>query len=132
MKDIKNLGIKTQEGFEVRNLNRFPSLEWGEEGGLEADLYLNGVWAGTIFQAGEGGCASFTYANLGVEEKELAEKGLAFLKRCDESYGPNSKYEWLRDKTVAKFDDDDIEAIVNTIEEYYDDVKTMEMSYDYA
>lgn len=121
MKQVKNLRIKTKEGFEIRNLKRFPSMEWGEEGGLEAEVYLDGENLGTLYQAGNGGCASFTYPNSEAYKK-IAEKGIVFLQRVDKAYGPNSPYDWLKKKTAKSFDDDDIEAIVTTIEERYDDV----------
>lgn len=129
MKSIKNLGIKTKEGFEVRNLKRFPSMEYGEEGGLEADLYLDGKWAGTIYNAGDGGPASFTYANVAFEPEEIAAKGLTFLKRVDPDYGPAGRFAWLRTKTVAKFNDDDLEAVVTTIEERSEVIKQAKKSF---
>ena len=122
MKHIKNLKIKTVEGLEVGDLKRFPSMEWGEEGGLQAKLYLNGIPVGTLYQEGNGGCADFTYDNSDMRTK-VAEACLTFLKRVDANYGPKSKYEWLKNKTAKDINDDDIEAVINNIEERYDDVQ---------
>lgn len=129
MKDIKRLGITTIEGLEVRNLQRFPSMEWGDEGGLQAEVYLNNKLMGTLYQAGDGGCANFTY-NSSEDYTELAKAALTFLKRVDKNYGPNSEYDWLKNKkTCRDIGDDDIEAVVTNIEEYYDDVKEAAKSF---
>lgn len=121
MKNIKNLKIRTKEGIEVKNLQRFPSMEWGDEGGLQADVYVNGEYVGQLYQAGDGGCASFTYPGSEAYTK-IAEAGIMFLQRVDKAYGPNSQYDWLKKKTARLMDDDDIEAVINNIEDRYMDV----------
>ena len=97
MRQIKDLGIKSKEGLKVKNLKRFPSMEYGEEGGLQAELWLgNHTYLGTLYQEGNGGCANFTWnANL-LEKAKKGIKGLihSFLLRNDKDYGPNSKYSW--------------------------------------
>lgn len=124
MKSIKNLGITTLEGFEVRNLERGYSLEWGPEGSLIAELYYKGKHIMRVYQEGNGGCAITYQEDYYREHKtEIDLQCLRFLKRVDKSYGPDSPYDWLRDKKINKIDDDDWEAVVNNIEEYYDDVK---------
>lgn len=124
MKNIKNLGITTQEGFSVKNLQRFPSMEWGDEGGLQAELYYNGKEVMTVYQEGNGGCAITYLTDYGRSiEKELKEQGLRFLKRVDFCYGENTEYEWLKKKTAKNFDDDDWEAVIINIESRYDLVK---------
>lgn len=140
MKNIKNLGITTKEGFEVKNLQRFPSMEWGDEGGMQADVYFEGNHIMQVFQEGNGGCA-ITYPTEYFKSHRFAleRECLNFLKRVDKSYGPNSPYEWLKNKKVAVSDnskpfettinDDDWEALVNNIEEYYDDVKSAANSF---
>lgn len=128
MKSIKDLKIKTKEGLEVKNLQRFPSMEWGPEGGLQADLYVNGEYVGQVYQAGDGGCASYTYPGVEASRK-LAEAGIAFLKRVDKNYGPDTPYDWLKDKSAKTFQDDDIEAIVGNIEERYENVKTAKKAF---
>ena len=93
MKNIKNLGIKTLEGFEVGNLQRFPSMEWGDEGGLQADVYYKGIKILQVFQEGNGGCAiTYTNANYDANQAEIDLQCLRFLQRVDEDYGPNSRY----------------------------------------
>ena len=124
MKNIKRLGITTIEGFEVRDLQRFPSMEWGDEGGMKAVLYYKGNQIMQVLQEGNGGPAiTYTSDYYREHKTEIDLQCLRFLKRVDESYGPNSKYDWLRDKKVDQINDDDWEAVVNNIEEYYDDVK---------
>lgn len=140
MKNIKNLGITTKEGFEVKNLQRFPSMEWGDEGGMQADVYFKGNHVMQVFQEGNGGCA-ITYPTEYFKTHRFAveRECLKFLKRIDNDYGPDSPYEWLKNKKVAVCDiskpredlinDDDWEALVNNIEEYYDDVKSASNSF---
>lgn len=140
MKNIKRLGITTKEGFEVRNLQRFPSMEFGEEGGLQADLYYKGKHIMGVFQEGRGGCA-MTYPTdfYKTHRFELEKECLNFLKRVDKSYGPDSPYDWLRNKKVRVSDnskpqmefinDDDWEAVVINIEEYYGEVKSAAKSF---
>lgn len=130
MKSIKNLGIKTKEGFEVKNLKRFPSMEWGEEGGLEAEIYLDGKLAGTVFDAGDGGPSSFTYANVAFKPEEIAVKGLEFLKRTDPDYNGTGKHSNLfAGKTAKNFGDDDLQTIVTILEERHDIVKQAKKSF---
>lgn len=124
MKNVKDLGIKTKEGLEVGNLQRFPSMEYGEDGGLQADVFLHGIKMLTVFQKGDGGCAITHLTESGsISLGKLKEAGLNFLKRVDENYGPNTKYKWLQEKTIKTFDDDDWQAVVENIEERYDDLQ---------
>lgn len=130
MKNIKNLGIITKEGFEVKNLQRFPSMEWGDEGGLQADLYLNGIKILRLYQEGNGGPAITYLTEEGsIHLGEIRSKGLEFLKRVDKNYGPNTEYNWLKNKTVKTFNDDDWEAVINNIEEYFDLVRNAAHSF---
>lgn len=130
MKNIKNLGIKTVEGFEIKNLQRFPSMEWGDEGGMKAHIYYQGTFIMEIIQEGNGGPAccytNEVYKNNADEIKFMA---LKFLQRVDEAYGQKSEYTWLKNKTWQKVDDDDFEAVVNNIEERYDDIKLAQKSF---
>lgn len=122
MKQIKDLGISTKEGLTVKNLQRFPSMEWGEEGGLQAELWLgNHSYLGTLFQAGNGGPADFTWnGNLKKENKDKIKSYVhAFLLRNDKDYGPNSKYDFMKNKTPETIDDDDIEVLISIIEDEY-------------
>lgn len=125
MKNIKNLGIKTQEGFEVKNLKRFPSMEWGDEGGLQADVYYKGNFILTLMQAGDGGCAN-TYTQPYYREHmdEIKEAAFSFLKRVEtDMYGPNAKYANLAHTSAKQINDDDWEQVVIEIEDHYYDTK---------
>lgn len=133
MKHIANLGITTIEGFSVRNLERFPSMEWGDEGGMRASLYYNDVKIMEVFQEGNGGEA-IVYMDKVMSAptlfKEVQAKALAALKRLDpESYGPHSEYDWLRNKTADRINDEDYEALVLVIEDHYYDVKEAKNIY---
>ena len=127
MKDIKNLGITTSEGFSVKNLKRFPSMEWGEEGGLQADLWYKGNEVMTVYNDGNGGPAICYYTDYGKKIMDvLKTNALSFLKRKDDNF---NKYDWLRNKTAKDIDDDDFESVVNCIEERYYECKELKKSF---
>lgn len=117
MKQIRDLGITTKEGFSVENLKRFPSMEWGEDGGLQADLFYKGDKIMTVFNAGDGGCAICHTTELySTKMGEIKTAALAFLKRCDDNW---DKYDFLRNKTAKDIDDDDFGSVVTVIEDHY-------------
>ena len=127
MKHVRDLKIKTKEGFSIKNLKRFPSMEWGDEGGLQADVYYKDNFVGTLFQKGEGDCANMDFTTYGRNNIDMLKTAaLSFVKRCDRNW---NKYDWLRNKEPKDFDDDDWEALVDTIEERYDDVKAISKSF---
>lgn len=127
MKQIRDLGITTKEGFSVENLKRFPSMEWGEDGGLQADLFYKGDKIMTVFNAGDGGCAICHTTELySTKMGEIKTAALAFLKRCDDNW---DKYDFLRDKAAKDIDDDDFESTVTVIEERYDLLSQLKKSF---
>ena len=127
MKRVSDLKITTKEGFHIKNLQRFPSMEYGEDGGLKADIYYNRNLIGTLFNAGDGGCARMDFTEYGRKNLgTLKVAALSFVKRCDRDW---DKYDFLKDKNASAFDDDDWEALVITIEQRYDDVKTIKQSF---
>lgn len=130
MKNIKDLKIKTKEGFELKNLQRFYSAEWGEDGGMKAHLFYQGADVMEILQEGNGGCAC-CYTNDIFKEHadEIKFMALKFLQRVDDAYGEKSKYDWLKNKTWNKIDDDDFEAVANNIEERYDDIQLAKKAF---
>jgi len=83
MKDIKDLKITTAEGLSVKNYKRFPSSEWGEEGGMQADLYLKGVHVGTVYDAGDGGESNFYGSTKEYDVEALKTASFNFLSRKD-------------------------------------------------
>lgn len=119
MRNIKDLKIKSKEGLEVRNLKTFPSMEWGDDGGCEADIYYNGKFAVRVFQEGNGGCALDTERDDAILTAAKPSI-LAMIKRLDKTY---EQYDWLKNKTVDTLDADDYEAIVNLFLEQYDFIK---------
>ena len=127
MKTIKNLTIKTVEGIALKNLQRFPSIEFGEEGGLQVDIYLLGKKIGTLYNAGDGGCADFTTDGGSENYTKLAKAVFDFLTRADKDFGPNSQYEWMRKKTSYKdISDDDILSAAELIEERFYEFKAVQ------
>ena len=130
MKNIKDLKIKTLEGFSVKKLQRFPSMEWGEEGGLQADLFYNGKQVLQLYQAGDGGMANTYWTEYGKEvEQEVKEKALKFLQRVDKSYQMGSDYYQFAAKTPSEIDDDDFETLIILIEEQYEKAKFVKSSF---
>ena len=126
MKEIKNLGIKTQEGFEIKNLQRFPSREWGDEGGLQADIYYKDEKIAQYYDAGDGGMANMYWTDYGRSvKKEAQTDAIKFLQRCDADYRPGSKYYDLlfKDQKPQNFDEDDWGTLIILIEEHYDKIK---------
>ena len=127
MKTIKNLTIKTVEGIALKNLQRFPSMEFGEEGGLQVDIYLLGKKIGTLYNAGDGGCANFTTDGGSENYTKLAKAVFDFLIRVDKDFGPNSQYDWMRKKTSYKnISDDDLLSAAELIEERFYDFKAVQ------
>lgn len=130
MKNIKMLGITTKEGFEVRSLKRFPSMEWGDEGGLQADLYYKGDKVLQLYQPGDGGMSNVYFTELGnCIRGEISAAALTCLQRLDVDYRPEGKYYHLNAKTPQDITEDDWETLINIIEEYYDDVHTAAQSF---
>ena len=132
VKQIKDLKISTKEGLKIKELQRFPSQEFGPTGGLQAEVWLGDhTYVGTLFQAGDGGMANFTWnGNLTTETREqIKQYVFDFLIRNDEDFGPKSKYEFMRDKTPAKINDDDFESLICILEEEYDTRKEIAKSF---
>lgn len=130
MKNIKNLNITTQEGFSIKNLQRFPSMEWGDEGGLQADVFYNGQKIFQLYDAGDGGMANYYLTEYGKKtEQEWREKAFQFLKRVDKDYQDGSEYEWLNAKTPKELDDSDFETLVVLIEDRYSRVQFAKKSF---
>ena len=127
MKQIKDLKITTKEGFSVKNLERFPSMEYGEEGGIQADLYYKGDKIMTVFDEGNGGCANcYTTELYSTKMGEIKSAALKFLQRCDKNW---DKYDFLKNKTAKDIDDDDFLGIVVIIEDKYEIYKTVNKSF---
>jgi len=128
MKHIKDLGFKSKEGIEVKDLQRFPSMEWGEEGGLQAEIYFNGVHVMRVYQEGNGGCACTYNVNEQIMP-EFRKAALEFLKRTDDAY-TSGEFSWLVGKTPEKLDDDDFEAVVLSMENHYDTLKEAKKAFN--
>lgn len=124
MQNIKKLKSKSIEGLEVRNYQTFPSMEWGEDGGLQADLYYNGKFLARIYNEGNGGCAiAYMQTKNDIECSDFKKACFDFLIRNDKNFGPQSQYEFMRDKTPNNLDDDDFETVINLLKERHDHIK---------
>lgn len=124
MQNIKKLKSKSIEGLEVRNYQTFPSMEWGEDGGLQADLYYNGKFLARIYNEGNGGCAiAYMQTKSHDEWSDFKKACFDFLIRNDKDFGPQSKYEFMRNKTPNNLNDDDFETVVNLLKERHDHIK---------
>jgi len=127
MQNIKKLKSKSIEGLEVKNYQTFPSMEWGEDGGLRADLYYKGKFLARVLQEGNGGSAiAYMQTKNEIEWAEFKQACFDFLMRNDNNFGPNSQYDFMRDKTAEKIDDDDLEMVINLLKERHDHIKESE------
>ena len=125
MKQIKNFQTITKEGFSVANLQRFPSKEWGDEGGFQADVLFKSQKIAQVFQQGDGGCADVYFEKDLTKEflAEVKDNLISFLKRYDYCYQESSPYEWLKKKTAQDVGNDEFETLVVNIEAAEDNFK---------
>ena len=110
MKHSKIVRVRTLEGLSIKDYKTFPSHEWGDDGGMQADIYLKGTLVGTIFDAGEGGMADF-YPTSTADIKSFKEACFKFLKRKDKDY---FKYEFMP-KQASAMNEDDYVCVVDLI-----------------
>lgn len=114
MKDIKDLKIKTLEGLSVKNYKTFPSREWGNDGGMQADVYLNSTLVGTVYDAGDGGVGDF-YPTSTANVDAFKEACFKFLKRKGKDY---FKYSFSP-KQASEMCEDDYVCVVDLIASFY-------------
>lgn len=89
--------IMTKEGFSIKKMQHFPSIEYGENGGTACDLLLNGKKIASFFDAGDGGEAQVTWldpskqkeyedlattASARLEPEEVKKYGMDIIKAC--------------------------------------------------
>lgn len=108
MIQINDFMIKTFEGLSVKNYKTFPSREWGDNGGMQADIYLHDKHVGQIYDAGDGGMANMTFADKSLVN-DFKVACFKFLRRIDKEYR-NNKYSAKRAKDV---NDDDYAMTVD-------------------
>lgn len=83
--------LSTKEGAGITNINQFYSNEWGEKGGCDCDLTINGKKVGFFHNAGEGGEPDVTFDKKEDEAKYnslIAE----YAKRRPEEITKSEKY----------------------------------------
>ena len=56
-------------GFELKSIKHFQSMEWGEDGGTSANVYLNGKKVGEYINYGDGGEGRIDYVSKDAEKQ---------------------------------------------------------------
>ena len=114
MQNIKDLKVKTLEGLSVKNYKTFPSREWGDDGGMQADVYLNSVYVGQIYDAGDGGQGYMYFDNASLV-MDFKTACFNFLRRKDKDYRECK----LMPKQACDVNEDDYVMAVDLIASYY-------------
>ena len=63
--------MNTKEKLTIKNIKTFPSMEWGENGGLRCDIYLKGKKVAEYIDWGNGGEAEVRMLTDTITHKEL-------------------------------------------------------------
>lgn len=113
------LGFTTQEGLSLAHYQDGWSMEYGEGGSYNVEVLLNGEKVATVTEYGNGGPVDVTY--LTNNQKEVDDAVLTYLKRTDEDYGPNTKYEWC--KNITKASDTEYACFVSSLTDIYNNRK---------
>lgn len=109
------LNLITQEGLSLAHYQDGWSMEYGEGGSYNVEVLLNGKKVATVTEYGNGGPVDVTY--LTNNHKEVDDAVLTYLKRTDEDYGPNSKYEWCRN--IKNASDTEYACFVTSLTDIY-------------
>ena len=96
---FKKSTIKTAEGLSLANYSDGWSMEYGEGGSYTCDILVDGKKAATVIEEGNGGPVMVHYE--GRDHSSVDDKVLAFLKRTNKDYGPDSKYDFCKNATKA-------------------------------
>ena len=111
---IKDLKITTKEGLSIKNYKPFPSHEWGDNGGMQADVYLNDAYIGQVYDDGEGGMGDM-YFEKGADIDNFKTACFNFLKRKDKDY---LKHKFMP-KQASACNEDDYVFMVDLIASFY-------------
>jgi len=111
------LGFKTKEGISLAHFQDGWGMEYGEGGSYCVDILLNGKKVAQAMEYGNGGPINI-YGLDKSNEKDLSTAVIAFLKRTNEDYGPNSQYDFCRN--VTKAGDCEYSSMINDLLDIYD------------
>jgi hypothetical protein len=75
-------------------------MEYGEGGSYHCELTYNGKKVAELYEEGNGGPLDYRFDDPAME-KEVGDAVLAFLKRTDKDYGPDSQYDFCKNATEA-------------------------------
>jgi hypothetical protein len=114
------LGFSTKEGLSLAHYQDGWSEEYGEGGSYDVELLYKGKKVAEIVEFGNGGPVAI-YGLSVVDEKEVGDAILTFLRRTDEAYGPNSKFDFC--KNATKSSDLEYAAIVQDLVNHYMRIK---------
>jgi len=98
---FKKLGFSTREGLSIANFEDGWSMEWGQGGSYHCDLLFKGKVIAELTEEGNGGCLGIYRKADKALVKEAEDAILKCLKRCNENYGPDSKYDFCKNATEA-------------------------------
>lgn len=94
------LGFETKEGLSIANYSEGWSMEYGEGGSYHCDLLYKGKVVCDVTEEGNGGPLNYWIRDEKLRE-EVGKATVEFLKRNNEDYGPNTKYEFCKNITTA-------------------------------
>lgn len=93
--------MKTIEGLEIKNLKTFPSMEWGENGGVSCDIYFKNKKIAEYFNDGNGGCADVKMCkNSIITHQELKDMCFTIADRLDPVFAATFTEEIRRMDTI--------------------------------
>lgn len=106
------LGFKTIEGLSLAHYSEGWSMEYGEGGSYHCELVYNGKVVAELTEYGNGRSLDYRFEDQAIE-KEVGDAVLVFLRRTNEDYGPNSKYDFCKNATEAS--ECEYETLINEL-----------------
>ena len=94
------LGFKTKEGLSLAHFQDGWSMEYGKGGSYQVEILLNGKKVAVALEEGNGGSIDIDFVE-GINQEEVSNAVVNFLKRTNKDYGPNTMYEFCKNITTA-------------------------------